>query len=324
MQTRVLGRTGVEVSRIGLGGFEIGPEAGEQPDMDRAVTVLRASAAAGITWLDTSENYHDTANESLIGTALAASDSDLLVSTKVAPAAAITGGGSGFLPAAVRTACHNSLRRLHRDVLDVYLLHWPDDTGVPLEDTWGAMSELVDAGLVRAIGLSNYDVADVERCHAQRPVDVVQDGLSLIDYLDARAAFARYGELGIGVVAYEPLASGILTGKSRDEVLALWTGPWLESAFFTRLLGPGRVERSFAVADGVRLLADSLGVAAAQLALAWVLHQPGVSGALAGSRDGRHMLANAVAADLDIASVLDALDELIPLGPNFAAEPPAS
>ena len=83
---------------------------------------------------------------------------------------------------------------------------YPDDTGVPLEETWGAMTELVDAGRVRAIGLSNYEMNSVEGCNAQRLVDVVQDGLSLVDHLDNRKSFARCGELGIGVVVYEPPA----------------------------------------------------------------------------------------------------------------------
>ena len=93
------------------------------------------------------------------------------------------------------------------------------------------MAELVARGLVRAIGLSNYEITDIERCHEQRPVDVVQTGLSMIDYLDDRDLIRRCGELGTGVVIDEPLASGILTGKTPQEILALWTGPWLESAF---------------------------------------------------------------------------------------------
>jgi aryl-alcohol dehydrogenase-like predicted oxidoreductase len=98
--------------------------------------------------------------------------------------------------------------------IDVYFLHWPDNSGVPLEETWRAMAELADDGLVRAIAISNYSADDVERCHAQRPLDAVQDGLSMIDYLDDRPAFARYGELGIAVTIFEPLASGVLSAKT--------------------------------------------------------------------------------------------------------------
>jgi len=312
-----VGGTGVSLSRIGLGGFELGPEDGEEPDVDRAAHVLGTSLDSGVNWLDTSENYLATRNEQLIGDALARVPGEFVVATKVAPRPSTTGGGSGFLPDQIRTGCVGSLERLGRDVIDVYFLHWPDDTGVPLEDTWGAMAALVDEGLVRAIGMSNYETAEIERCHAQRPVDLVQTGLSLIDYLDDRPLIARCGELGIGVVIYEPLGSGILTGRTLDEVMAIWTGPWLESSFFRRLLSPGRAERSFAVADGIRPIAERLGATVAQLAIAWVLRQPGVGGAIAGSRDGRHVQENAAAANLDITTALDELNALIPLGPNF-------
>jgi aryl-alcohol dehydrogenase-like predicted oxidoreductase len=305
---------------VGLGGFELGPEEGEEPDVETASRVIGMAVDAGINWIDTSENYNDTRNESLIGAALAGISPEFLVSSKAAPTPLLTGGGSGFRRDQIHAACRASLARLGRDVIDMYFLHWPDDTGVPLEETWGAMGELADAGLVRAIGLSNYELADVERCHEQRRVDVVQDGLSLIDYLDARETFVRCGELGIGVVAYEPVASGILAGKTQDEVLSLWTGPWLESAFYRRLLGPGRVERSFAVADGMRPIAARLGATVAQVAIAWVLHQRGVTAAIAGSRDGRHVRENAEASHLQLSNVIDELDALIPLGPTFASE----
>jgi aryl-alcohol dehydrogenase-like predicted oxidoreductase len=253
----------VVVSTVGLGGYEIGPVEGEEPDLNRAVTVLGTALAAGVNWLDTSENYCETQNESLIGDALRRIDGDLLVATKAAPGRGTTGGGTGFHHDEIHAACRASLRRLGREQIDIYFLHWPDKTGVPLEETWGAMSELADQGLVRAIGLSNYELEDVERCHAERPVDVVQVGLSLIDYLDERDSLARCGELGIGVVTYEPLAGGILSDKTLDDVLAMWDGPWVESAFYKRLLAPGRAERSFAVADGMRPIAERLGCSVA-------------------------------------------------------------
>jgi aryl-alcohol dehydrogenase-like predicted oxidoreductase len=319
MKLHALSNTGVIISVVGLGGFELGPEPGEEPNVDRAVAVIETALAEGINWLDTSENYLNTRNESLIGAALEQVSSEILVASKAAPKAAITGGGSGFRPEQIHAACRASLRRLGREHIDIYFLHWPDETGVPLEETWGAMAELVDAGLVRAIGLSNFGLEDIERCHAHRPVDSVQTGLSMIDYLGDRGMIARCGELGIGVVIYEPLASGILSNKTLEQVLTLWDGPWLESSFFKRLLAPGKAVRSFAVADGMRPIAARLGVTVAQLAIAWVLHQPGVAAAIAGSRDGRHMRENAEAANLDLMGSLDELEALIPLGPLFEA-----
>ena len=142
--------------------------------------------------------------------------------------------------------------------------------------------------------------------------------MSLIDYLDDRGTIARCGELGIGVVIYEPLAGGILTGKTLEQVRATWTGPWVEAAFYKRLLDPGRGERSFAVADRMRPIAARLGVTVAQVAIAWVLHQPGVTAAIAGSRNARHVRENARSSHVDLTDSLDDLEKLIPLGPTFA------
>jgi aryl-alcohol dehydrogenase-like predicted oxidoreductase len=320
MRREPIGASGVELSRVGLGGYELGPEPDEEPDVARAVQVIRTAIESGINWLDTSENYLATHNEEVIGGALAQVGSDeFLVSSKVAPGAGVTGGGSGFRREQVHAACRASLARLGRDHVDVYFLHWPDETGVPLDETWGAMAELADAGLVRAIGMSNYSPDEVSRCHAERRVDAVQVGLSLIDYLSGRAAIAAWGEMGIAVTIFEPVASGILTGRTIEQVRAVWTGPWLQSAFYQRLLGPGNGEKSFAVADGLRPIAERLHATVAQVAIAWALHQPGVAAAIAGSRSDRHTHENAGAAELTLPDdVLDELEELIPLGPAFA------
>jgi aryl-alcohol dehydrogenase-like predicted oxidoreductase len=319
MQFRPIGRSGVSLSRVGLGGYELGPEPDEEPDVDRAARVIGTAIDSGVNWLDTSENYLQTRNETVIGAALGRVGGGFLIASKVAPGAGVTGGGSGFRSEQVHRACRESLQRLRREHLDVYFLHWPDDTGVPLEETWGAMAELAEAGLVRAIGLSNYDLEDVGRCHSQRPVDVLQVGLNLIDYLDDRPAIARCDELGIPVTIFEPLASGILGGNTLDQVLATWTGAWVEAPFFKRLLSPGKAERSFAVADGLRPIAERLGATVAQVAIAWVLHQPGVTAAIVGSRNGGHMRENAEAARLDLTGSLEEIEELIPLGPTPAA-----
>ena len=209
---------------------EFGPDEGDESDSARIANVIEMAADQGINWLDTSENYYDTRNEVAIGAVLAEVKADVMVATKVSPGSAGSGGGSGFRPEQVRTACHASLRRPRRAHIDISFLHWPDATAVPLEDTWGAMVELVDAGLVRAIGMSNYNIADIERCHAARRVDVVQDGLSLIDHLDNRCLVRRCGELGVGVTIYEPLASGVLGGKSVEQVRAVWAA-WADMPF---------------------------------------------------------------------------------------------
>jgi aryl-alcohol dehydrogenase-like predicted oxidoreductase len=141
----------------------------------------------------------------------------------------------------------------------------------------------------------------------------------MIDYLDNRAAIAAWGDAGIAVTIFEPLGSGVLTGRTLEQVRASWTGPWRDSPFYKRLLAPGTGERSFAVADGVRPIAERLGATVAQVAIAWVLHQPGVTAALAGSRSEGHTRENAGAADVELtADVLAELEALVPLGPAFA------
>jgi aryl-alcohol dehydrogenase-like predicted oxidoreductase len=317
MQSRPIGDSGVEVSRIGLGGYELGPEPHEEADVGRAKKVIGTCVDVGVNWLDTSENYLNTANEAVIGAALAEVGGEFMVSTKVCPHAAVTGAGSGFRREQVHAGCRASLRRLGRDVIDMYFLHFPDRThNVPLEETWGAMAELADQGLVRAIGMSNYGFDEISACHRQRPVDVVQTGLSMIDYLDDRELIARCGEMGIAVVVYEPLGSGILSGKTADQVRAAWTGAREQTEFWQQTLAPGKIEPLLDVASAVGGVGRRLGATTAQVAIAWVLRQAGVSAAIVGSRSGRHMHENAEAAELDLAAVVDDLDEIVARGPD--------
>ena len=168
------------LSIVGLGGFELGPNDAAPPDAARALALVNAAIDAGINWIDTSENYLETRNESLIGETLSRASGAPLVATKVAPDAAVTGGGSGFRPNEIHAACRSSLRRLGRGHIDLYFLHWPTEQDVPLSETWGAMSELVEVGLVRAIGMSNYELSDIEQCHRQR-AGRRHPGRSLID-----------------------------------------------------------------------------------------------------------------------------------------------
>jgi aryl-alcohol dehydrogenase-like predicted oxidoreductase len=156
----------------------------------------------------------------------------------------------------------------------------------------------------------------MRRAHAERPVDVVQDGLSLIDHLDNRAAFPRLSDLGIAVLVYEPLGSGTLSGKSIDDVRAAWAD-WSEFGFYKRLLEGANGERSAALVDALRSIAERLDISIPQLAIAWVLHQNGVTSAIAGSVNPQHVRQNARAADIELsADILAELEEVIPLGPT--------
>jgi aryl-alcohol dehydrogenase-like predicted oxidoreductase len=172
VELRPLGASGIRVSRIGLGGYELG---GLAPDVPSARAAIDAALESGTNWVDTAEGYHDTANETAIGDAIRDLPERPLISSKANPE------DGTFRRERLHAACRASLQRLVVDHLDVYFLHWPDEPdGVPLEETWGAMGELVDEGLVRAIGLSNFTVDEIAACHASRPVDV-RPGRALAD-----------------------------------------------------------------------------------------------------------------------------------------------
>ncbi|HTY73191.1 MAG TPA: aldo/keto reductase [Actinomycetes bacterium] len=321
MQRLRIGTSDVEISAIGLGGAWLGHDADDASQVTRANAVLHAADESGVNWVDTSENYFDTKNEAVIGAALQAMPGPFLVCSKAAPGAVHSGGGSGFRPEQIRRACENSLRRLGRDHLDIYLLHWPDRTGVPLEDTWGAMASLVDDGRVRTIGLSNYAQEDVARCHGERPVDLIQTGLSVIDYVDSRDMIAWCGRQGIAVTIYEPLAGGLLTDTSFEQVRQRWIGtPWEDLTVYPELMCLENAEVVRQIVGGLRRIADRVDASVAQVALAWVLHQPGVTSAIAGSSSPERARSNAGAADLNLPDDAWAMieDQLVPLASQLA------
>jgi myo-inositol catabolism protein IolS len=311
VEIRAIGAKGVHVSAVGLGGYEFE----DDPGWAGARDIVEAALGAGTNWIDTSEAYFDGLNERTIAAALRDVGEDVLLSTKVAPSPE----GTGFEPDRIREACAKSLERLDVDHLDMYLLHFPDED-VRLEDTWTAMRGLVEDGLVRLAGLSNFDRDQIERCLAVGPVDVIQDCLSPIDHLEHRELFGWCEERGIGVVTYEPLGNGMLAGAiSSPEDFARVVGEdYMEWGFWKRLFSPGKFERSQTVVDGMRAVAEGLGCTLAQLALAWNIRQSGVTATLAGSRNPVHVRENSEAASIELTGAhLAELDALIPLGPTF-------
>jgi myo-inositol catabolism protein IolS len=299
-------------SVVGLGGFEFE----DDPNWPGARDVLLAAIEAGVDWIDTAEEYFYRKNERVIAAALHDVGRPMKLSSKVAPLP----DGTGFEPKQIREACEGSLERLEVDHLDMFLMHYPGESTDGLEDSWGAMRALVDDGLTRLVGLSNFDRSDVERCSAVGPVDVLQEGLSLIDHLET-LDLARWCETQrIGVVTYEPLGNGMLAGAiASPEDFARVVPEYQEWGFWKRLFSPGRFERSQAVADGMRNVAERVGCSLPQLALAWNLQQTGVSATLAGTRSQAHARSNAEAADVVLGPEdLADLDALIPLGPTQA------
>lgn len=183
------------------------------------------------------------------------------------------------------------------------------------------MAALVDDGLVRSIGLSNHDQADIAQCHRERPVDVIQDGLSVIDHLEHRDLIDWCGERGIAATIFEPLASGILTDTPFEQVRERWIGSaWESMTVYPGLMAPENADRARHIVDGLRAIGDQIGATVAQVAIAWVLRQPGVSSAIVGSSNADRARSNAVSAEIHLSDeALRTIDEdLIPRGPAFA------
>jgi aryl-alcohol dehydrogenase-like predicted oxidoreductase len=291
MRTRRLGSRGPEISLIGYGAWEAGGDAWG-PNESEAVVVeaIQAGLDAGIDWIDTAEVYGDGVSERLVGKAIQGRRDDVVVATKVAPQPE----GSGFRSDNVRKACEGSLERLDTDRIDLYQLHWPDAEGTPLEETWGAMAALQDEGKVGSIGVSNFDREQIERCLAIRHVDSLQPEFSMLNRENAE--LIRWcGEQGVGVVSYGPLAFGLLTGAITADTRfppGDWRGQKQSEGPFADLA------RSLEVVDRLRPVAERLGCSLPQLALAWNVHQPGVTAAIAGSRSPEHVRTNAAAGDI--------------------------
>jgi aryl-alcohol dehydrogenase-like predicted oxidoreductase len=318
MRMKRLGSEGPEVSVVGFGAWEAGGDAwGPNQSDDEAVEAMRAGLDAGVTWIDTAEVYGDGKSEELVCRAIEGRGDEVVVATKVAPRP----DGTGFRRAEVRAACEASLKRLGIDRIDLYQLHWPDDD-VPVEETWEAMAGLVEEGLVRNIGVSNFDESLIERCEAIRHVDSLQPHFSML-HLKNRDLIRWCGDRGTGVVTYGSLAYGLLTGAigldTEFDDQDWRSGNQGEGSYYRQLFAEGRKERSLAVVDALRPIAERLGISVSQLALAWTFHQPGVTSAIAGSRNPRHVSDNTEAGrvDLDEDTLREIEEKVIPLGPSF-------
>jgi aryl-alcohol dehydrogenase-like predicted oxidoreductase len=290
MQSRGLGSGGQEISVVGYGAWEAGGDMwGPNPPVEEVVAAIHAGLDSGITWIDTAEVYGSGTSEEIVGQALQGRD-DVFVATKVAPKP----NGSGFRPEEVRDACRASLKRLGIERIDLYQLHWPTSDDIPLEETWGAMAGLADEGLVRHTGVSNFDRAQIETCLPIRHVDSLQPHFSML-HLGNRDLIRWCGETGVGVVAYAPLEYGLLTGAVTDES-AVSEGDWRRSSDDFR----SNLAKAKGLLEKLRPIAERQEITVAQLALAWVFHQPGVTSAIAGSRNPEHVRSNAAAGNVDL------------------------
>lgn len=298
MKTRRLGSSGPEISVIGFGTWAAGGMAwGPNPPDDQTVRAMQVALDAGVTWIDTAEVYGGGHSEELVGKAVAGRN-DVLVFTKVAPKPA----GSGFRPDDVRDAAQKSIKRLGRDHIDLLQLHWRDPS-IPVEETWQAMAELVQDGIVRHIGVSNFDRELIERCEEVAHVDSLQPHFSMLYQRGKDTLFPFCEQNGTGIIAYGPLAYGLLTGTmTKDTTFSDddWRSGGHGIAYYKHLFAPGVFEQQIDKVEALRPFADQLGISMSQLALSWVFHQRGVTGAIAGSRSPDHVKENVAAGAVEI------------------------
>jgi aryl-alcohol dehydrogenase-like predicted oxidoreductase len=275
MEQRTLGRSGPRVSALGLGCMSIGIAdvyTSSVQDDDAAVALIHRALDLGITLLDTADIYG--VSEIQVGKALRARREDITLATKFGfvgssrPGAERIPNGS---PAYVRRACDASLQRLGVDYIDLYYLHRTDPT-VPIEDTVGAMAELVALGKVRHLGLSEASPATIRRAHAIHPIAAVQTEYSLWTRDPEDGVLPALRDLGIALVAYSPLGRGFLAGRIRT-LDDLAPGDWRRHN--PRFQGEN-FAKNLAIADELRRLAAEKGCTSAQLALAWLLTKPDV------------------------------------------------
>jgi aryl-alcohol dehydrogenase-like predicted oxidoreductase len=287
VQTRSIGP--LEVSLVGLGCNNFG----RRIDRDATETVVRAALDAGITLFDTADAYGDGRSEELLGAALTGRRDEAVVATKFG--LPVDGGRQGAHPDHVRSACEDSLRRLGTDHIDLYQLHRPDPD-VPIEETLGALGELIEAGKVRVIGHSNLSADEMDAAEAAAGAAAVprfesaQDRWNLLerDLEDDRLAAIERN--GLTVLPYFPLASGLLTGKYRagEEPDASWRISSLPAERREAQLAAERLD----TVEALLAFAESQGRSLLALAISWLACQPVVASVIAGATRPEQVLAN--------------------------------
>jgi aryl-alcohol dehydrogenase-like predicted oxidoreductase len=311
MKLRTLGAQGLRVSAEGLGCMGMSQSYGPADEAEALATIHRA-LELGVTFLDTADMYGPFTNERLVGRALTGRRDEVVLATKFGNERREDGSWVSVngRPEYVRRACDASLERLGTDHIDLYYQHRVDTT-VPVEETWGAMRDLVSSGKVRFLGISEAAPGTIRRAHATHPISAVQSEYSLFTRDPEDAVLPLVRELGIGFVAYSPLGRGFLSGKvTTPEQFAAndfrRTAPRFQGDAFTANL---------AVVQKLAELAEEKRVTAAQLALAWVLAQGDDIVPIPGTKH-RHLLEeNVVALSIKLTPEdLAAIEAVVPRG----------
>ena len=318
MRTCKLGKTDLSVSLIAMGCWALAGDAtwGPQEEAESVATV-HAALDAGVDFFDTAEGYGGGDSEAVLGQALLGRRHQAVIATKVSRANLSAGE--------VQQACENSLRRLQTDYIDLYQIHWPSRT-VPLAETMEALARLREQGKVRAIGVCNFGVQDLSEVLELGRAETNQLPYSLLWRAIEYEIQARCVDEDLGILCYSPLAQGLLTGKyaSPNEVpeerarIRLFSTDRPQA----RHGEPGCEEEMFVALERIQAICDEIGQPMASVALAWLLHQPGVTSVIAGARRPDQIRQTAQAVDLalspEIAGQLAKATEEVKrlIGPN--------
>jgi aryl-alcohol dehydrogenase-like predicted oxidoreductase len=302
MEPVTLGKTDLKVSPIAFGAWELGGEWGSF-QTDEAVAAIRRARTLGINLFDTAQGYGFGASERLLATALRNdldhSRGDVVIATKGGLRNTPDGLVRDSSPAWLRRGVDESLDALGVDYLDLYQIHWPDPT-VPFVETAGALEELVGEGKIRHVGVSNFDVDEIAEFGRTRPVETLQPPYHLFRQDAGRELLPFCAEHDVGVLAYGPLAHGLLSGRL-DEDSTFAPDDWRS---VSPLFHGEPFVRNLDVVHALKSIAGDLGATVSQLAIAWVLDNRAVDVAIVGTRNADHVTDAVAATDL----VLSATD----------------
>ena len=302
-ETRPLGPTDLNITRVGFGAWAIGGGDwrfgwGDQDDATSVAAIHRA-LELGVNWIDTAAVYGFGRSEEVVARALEGMSRKPYVFTKCGLVAA--GGGDtreDLGRASIFAECEASLRRLRVETIDLYQIHWPTDRIEDIDEGWGALVDLQRQGKVRHIGVSNFDVEELERARRIAPVASLQPPYSLVRRAVEDEILPYCRTHGIGVIVYAPMQSGLLTGAmTRERAAALPANDWRSrSADFAE----PKLTENLALVDRLRAVGARHGRSAGEVAIAWTLRDPVVTGAIVGARSPEQIEGTIAAADLKL------------------------